>query len=277
MLDFKPIPDRSDPAEGLDVVSQGLDDDQRYLARALADAFDSHEPLVAEALPDLSFRQGLAVQRNVLRHHIDRGARLGGWKVGLTSGPNRDRMGTGFRPFGYILADRIRQSPATIQLADMVNCSLEPELCLVLGDELRGPCTPGEAREAVGAVCASFEVNEQRVERGVPSPILLADDLANWGIITGEQIEPPSDDLTMTRVVFECDSVVVGDAPPGEVMMDEPYVSLSRLASELAAFGEHLHRGDRVITGAFFREPIEKPGHWRATFDRLGTVEAIFE
>ena len=32
---------------------------------------------------------------------------VAGWKIGLTSGIARDSMGQGFRPFGYILADRV--------------------------------------------------------------------------------------------------------------------------------------------------------------------------
>ena len=43
------------------------------------------------------------------------GRKNAGWKVGLTSGQARDSMGAGFRPFGYILSERVFSSGAERQ------------------------------------------------------------------------------------------------------------------------------------------------------------------
>src|SRR5262245_52852348 len=69
--------------------------------------------------------EALEMQLRVLRRFEAGGERLGGWKVGLTSGKARDRMGKDFRPFGYILQNRIFSSGATVPLAKILNCHLE--------------------------------------------------------------------------------------------------------------------------------------------------------
>ena len=83
--------------------------------------------------------EALAVQLHVLRRFESAGERLGGWKVGLTSGKARDRMGKDIRPFGYVLQSRVFESGAPLPLASIMNCHIEPELCLIVGTALRGP------------------------------------------------------------------------------------------------------------------------------------------
>ena len=56
----------------------------------------------------------LALQLRVLNRFETAGERLGGWKVGLTSGKARNRMGKDFRPFGYVLHSRIFRSGVTV-------------------------------------------------------------------------------------------------------------------------------------------------------------------
>jgi len=47
-------------------------------------------------------------------------------------------MGKDFRPFGYVLQSRIFSSGASAPLAKMLNCHIEPELCLIVGSRCVG-------------------------------------------------------------------------------------------------------------------------------------------
>src|SRR3990170_3027185 len=60
--------------------------------------------------------QGLDLQLAVLDRFLAAGDRVAGWKATFASGGGRDRMGAGFRPFGYILASRTLASGATLEL-----------------------------------------------------------------------------------------------------------------------------------------------------------------
>ena len=116
----------------------------------------SAEPpgLGAEAMAQIELEDALEMQLAVLNRFTAAGELLGGWKVGLTSGNARDRMGVDFRPFGYVLRSRILDSGSTVQRASILNCRIEPELCLIVGSALSGDSVDAvEAKAAVRAVC----------------------------------------------------------------------------------------------------------------------------
>src|SRR5690242_573934 len=137
---------------------------QEPLIEALYTARKEGSPVSGVDQIQLSVQGALATQLQVLECFEAAGNKLGGWKVGLTSANARDRMGKDFRPFGYILRSRILQAGSIVPRAKILNCSVEPEICLILGSALRGNAvTAAEAKAAVRAVAPAFEVNERRV------------------------------------------------------------------------------------------------------------------
>jgi 2-keto-4-pentenoate hydratase len=223
----------------------------------------------------LGLEEALAMQLRVLGRFEAEGEKLGGWKVGLTSGNARDRMGKDFRPFGYVLQSRIFPSGATVPVAKIMNCAIEPELCLIIGSPLRGDAVGvAEAKAAVRAVAPAFEINQRRVgpERG--QALLLADGLAQWGIVVGSEA-PVRDGLVETTVEFYCDEQLVETKTPGATM-DDPYLSLSRICKLLHKYGLGLEPGQPVITGSFCHHVVRQPGTYRAVFSGIGTVSLQF-
>ena len=223
-----------------------------------------------------SLEDALAVQLNVLGRFEAAGQQLGGWKVGLTSGKARDRMGKDFRPFGYVLHSRILDSGSTVSLANILNCHVEPELCLIIGSPLRGDSVDAaQARAAVRAVAPAFEINEVRVGPDTGPASLLADGLANWGIVVGPET-PVRDGLINTSVEFFRDGQLVETKTPGSTM-DDPYLSLSRLCNLLDKYGRGLEPGQPVITGSFCHHAVTTPGTYRAAFSGSGEVSLAFQ
>lgn len=218
----------------------------------------------------------LELQLEVLQRFESEGEGLGGWKIGLTSGNARDRMGEGVRPFGFILESRVFASGSAVPLTDILNCHVEPEICLVLKDSLGGPhITTEEAKAAVRAVAPAFEINEIRVNPQKEGNIaLVADGLAHWGIVLGPETAP-GDGLIDTTVEFSCNGELLGTKTPGQTM-DDPYVSLARLCKQLDRFGRSLKPGQPVITGSFFHQAVKSPGKYQASFAKMGDVEFDF-
>ena len=219
--------------------------------------------------------EALAVQLRVLRRFEAAGERLGGWKVGLTSGKARDRMGKDVRPFGYILRSRVFSSDAALPVASIMRCHIEPELCLIVGSALRGQDVDREqAKAAVRAVAPAFEINEVRVQPDQGSLSLVADGLAQWGIVVGPET-PVRDGLVDTTVTFSHNGQAVETKTPGTTM-DDPYLSLSRLCHRLHPFGLGLEPGQPVITGSFCHHAVTQPGSYSADFSDVGTVSVQF-
>lgn len=230
-----------------------------------------HEPE-----PPLDIDTALAVQLAVLDRFVADGEALGGWKAALSTGTSRDMMGKDFRPFGYVLARRIFRSGARLSLAGIHRCKIEPELCVIMGSPLRGPDVDADdARRAARAIAPAFEVNELRVARGLSRPLLLADGLAQWGIVVGAEV-PVRDGLVDTRVTLSRDGTVLADVTPGTTM-DDPFLSLARMCRVLDRFGLGLLPGQPVITGSFCHQDIDRTGRYRADFAGVGPVEVSFE
>ena len=217
----------------------------------------------------------LALQLRVLNRFETAGESLGGWKVGLTSGKARDRMGKDFRPFGYVLRSRIFRSGVAVPVGPIMNCHIEPELCLTIGSPLRGAEVDREqAKAAVRAVAPAFEINEIRVQPDKGHAPLLADGLAQWGIVVGPHA-PVREGLVETTVEFSCNGQLVETKTPGTTM-DDPYLSLSRLCRLLHKFGLGLEPGQPVITGSFCHHAITQAGIYTADFSDIGEVSVRF-
>lgn len=223
----------------------------------------------------LGVEDALAVQLGVLGRFETAGEKRGGWKVGLTSGQARDRMGKDFRPFGYVLRSRIFSSGAAVPRTKVMNCSVEPELCLIIGSPLRGDAVDvAEAKAAVRAVAPAFEINERRIPPEKGNALLVADGLAQWGIVVGPEA-PVRDGLVNTTVELYGDERLIETKTPGATM-DDPYLSLSRLCNLLYKYGFGLEPGQPVITGSFCHHTVRQPGTYRAVFSGIGEVSAQF-
>jgi len=208
---------------------------------------------------------------------------VAGWKIGLTSGAARDSMGAGFRPFGYILADRVFASGAVIPLAPFrdgagFRVGVENELCFRMGAALSGDATPDEAREAVASVAPGFEINEQRLPRDVSVVDRLGDDLNQWGIVAGEDVvlDFSTFDFAALRVALALDGVVV-ETVAARGHIDDHFASIAALARQLGRFGRTLEAGSRVITGSYTRQRVADACRWQGDFGpEIGRLSVEF-
>ena len=219
---------------------------------------------------------GLSRQLEALEEKLAAGERLGGWKVGLTSGRARDSMGAGFRPFGYVLESRIFASGARIGLDTFESVGVENECCFTMARELAGEVSRDDVIDAVEGVAPGFEINERRLPPDAPAQERLADDLSQWGIVAGTL-------RSISEIDFE--SLVVTLSRDGEAVetvaarghIEDHFASIAALAAQLSGFGRTLRPGQRVITGSFGRCPVTEPSGWSGDFGAgLGVVEVVF-
>lgn len=223
----------------------------------------------------LDLPQALDLQLAVLQQHLDAGAAVGGWKVGLTSEASRQRLGADERPFGFVLADRTFASGATIDSSSIRNLSVETEMCFTIGTDIGNTdITPDEIFRYVTGVSAGFELNEARPGSVRPDFFAMVTDcLTNWGIVAGDAVTPPlAEQLSATAITMERNGDQVFNGVSSD-FVDDHAISLCRLVEQLARHGQMLRAGQKVITGAFARFPAEPGDHWRAVYDGIGDVE----
>lgn len=226
----------------------------------------------------LTLEQALDVQLGLLARRRAEGERLAGWKVGLTSDRARKALGVDARPFGYLLASRVFASGAQLPAASVRAPSIEPELCFTVGRRLAGSDVSREqVTAAIARVAAGFEINERRAGSARPDfGAMVTDCLTQWGIVEGTGAALPADgDLSGVRCTLARDGAQVYTGVSRDEL-DDHLESLRRLVAGLAAHGQALEPGQKVITGAFARFDAGPGQRWRAIYAGIGEVEVSF-
>lgn len=220
----------------------------------------------------------LDLQLAVLQRFLDGGDKLGGWKVEFTAGAARNRLGSGYRPFGYVLGSHLLPSGCHIPWESVATGALvgiDAELCLVLARDVVGPVSVSEARGSVSAVVAALEVTQRRRSPTCDDGTLIADGFSNWGIVASPVRLEGILDLTTTRAAIFHDGNEVSRRAEGHVI-DDPFASLAALATTLAEHGQRLTAGQYVITGALTSAQVG-PGTWTAFLGHDSSVSVTFD
>lgn len=227
------------------------------------------------ALKALDLDDGLRIQLAVLDRLRSAGEELGAWKVGMTSGDAHNRMGEGFRPFGFILKSRIYRSGAAIPLGPKGPIGIEPELGFRVERPLKGrSLTAEEVRSAVSTAIPSFELLASQLRGAASHGATIASDLSNWGLVLA-QPGGWRGDIAEVAATLHRDGELVGEAGP-RFKIDDPMRSISSLCGTLDRFDLGLEPGQHVITGAFYKSDVNAPGKWVGTFAGVGAVEVAF-
>lgn len=229
----------------------------------------------------LTFDQAYAVQRRLLAWNLSRGEVQAGWKIGANSNPARALFKV-VDPFaGFILKSGAVPSGHAFNLDEIPGAPvLECELCVRIGRRLAGPgVTREDVLDAAAGLTPAFEVAGIGREATVDPPLNIADDVAHWGYVLGQEIAPyPRGlDLGDVTVIARRNGEVVFNNPCREVI-DEQLGSIAWLANHVAKSGGAIEPGHIIITGSATQPVvIAKGDRWEAEFEGVGRVTASFD
>lgn len=219
--------------------------------------------------------EGYHIQLEMLALQLAAGELQAGWKVGLTAKATQDYLGFHERIFGHMLQSGELACGAAHDFSRLKEPLFEPELCVVMGEALRGPgVTIAQARAAIAGAAPAVEVVEVRAVPGDGLPVTLADNSAHRAYIMGALTSPLDAGLALQATTTE---IHINGEPAeragGHEVMDGPEGSVAWLANKLAVFGRRLEPGQKVMTGSFTKPyPIESSGRIECRFDPFGTV-----
>jgi 2-keto-4-pentenoate hydratase len=222
----------------------------------------------------------LDVQLMVLDELIRRGDEIAGWKVGFTSGSVRDKMGPGYRPFGFMLKSHAFNSGDHVPIiprhgvASPGDLVIEAELCLVLRHDLNGPVSREVAREAVGSVVSSFELVQRRAVSSADDATGAADGFANWGLVLGSEVLAIPEELAGTKTELRRNGELVS-VSSSDFAIDDAFSALASLSGKLYEHGRGLEAGQSIITGMILKADIDGPAEWLAAFEGVGEVSVL--
>lgn len=225
----------------------------------------------------LTLDQSYRVQLGLITRREAAGERHAGWKVGLTSKAIQDQFRVHEPVFGCLLEAGVKQSGHVFAHADLITPGFENEVCMRLGRRLSGRVTIEDARHAVEVCYPALEIIETRGDFTADLPLALADNAQQKAIVLGPAT-PLGNDLDLSTIAVRVD--INGEevaSGTGDAVLGNPLNSLVWLVGKLQEFGRVVEAGDLVMTGSFTRQfPIAAGDHIRASFNRLGVVEARF-
>jgi 2-oxo-3-hexenedioate decarboxylase len=225
--------------------------------------------------PGLDLATAYAVQDGALRLRQNRGERLIGVKLGLTSRASQRRLGATSPLTGWLTDAMALPAGAPVPRDRLIGPRAEPEIMFVLGSRLAGPgVTAASALAAVAAVRCGLEVIDVRYrDFRFTLPDAVADNGLSACFVTGP-VAVPADalDLTLEACLLEVDGQVTGSAT-GAAVLGHPAEALAWGANELARRGLALEAGWVVLTGSM-TDPVACPAGvtLAAHFTTLGSV-----
>jgi 2-keto-4-pentenoate hydratase len=216
------------------------------------------------------------VQRLVVAKRLERGARVVGAKLGLTSAAKQRQMEVSEPLYGWLTSDMLVDPVAPVDLDAFIHVRAEPEIAFLLGRPIATPATVAGVLAATDAVFAAIELIDSRYNSfRFRLPDVIADNASSAGVVVGGVARRPDDvgDLRLLGVVLRKNGVVVGTAA-GAAALGHPARAVAWMVDRLADRGEALEPGSIVLSGGLTDAvPLEPGAVVTAEIESLGTVE----
>jgi 2-keto-4-pentenoate hydratase len=254
-----------------------------HIARELLEAERTLSPIaeISKRYDGMSIDDAYAIQVAHIGLQTAAGAKIVGRKIGLTSKAMQALIGIDEPNFGTIIDSKVFREGEPIPVGMMRVPRIEAEIGFVLAEDLEGPgINVIDVLAATAGVMPLLEVKDTRLATLKPTiEDSIADNATSGIVILGGKLTPLAADIDLRLVgmVFEHNGVVASTATGAEAL-GNPAQPVAWLANKLHQFGLKLRRGEFIMSGGLTRALEVKPGdHFRANFDRLGSVSALFK
>lgn len=246
-------------------------------ATALLEAEESRTdrgPITGE-WPELDLETAYAVQDETLRRRLDRGERLVGVKLGLTSRAKQQRMNITSPLTAWLTDAMVLPAGDPVPQGRLIHPRAEPEIVFVMRDRLAGPGVIAvTALAAVASVHAGIEIIDSRYhDFKFTLPDVVADNASAGCFVTGPVGRSPADlDLTLEACLVEADGRIV-DSATGAAVQGHPAEALALAANDLGRRGLGIESGWIVLTGGMTDAVLVPPQAEVAVhFTSLGSI-----
>jgi 2-oxo-3-hexenedioate decarboxylase len=230
---------------------------------------------VSSGLPDFDIESAYNVQDELLRRRIERGEKLIGIKLGLTSRAKQKTMGIDSPTVSWLTDAMVLPTGSELKLETFIHPRAEPEIVVLTSDELCGPgMTAARAIASVSAVMGGIEIIDSRFHGyQFTLPDTIADNSSSGCFTLGSEQAAPRDlDLALEAVLLEVDGSIV-DSATGAAVYGQPAEALAWAVNKLAERGLRLPAGSIVMTGGMTDAVPVTPGiRISAHFSHLGSI-----
>jgi 2-oxo-3-hexenedioate decarboxylase len=206
---------------------------------------------ITDKWPEMEWDDAYAVQDAIRERHLRRGARLVGYKAGLTSHAKMRQMNVDTPVFGYLVDVFSLEDGGVCRTSELIHPKVEPEIAFVTKVELKGPgCHIGSVLAATDFVIPGIEVIDSRYrDFKFDLKSVVADNTsAARFVVGGQPMAIDGVDLRTLGIVMEKNGQPVSFGA-GAAVLGHPAAAVAMLANHLGARGEAIPAGSLILSG----------------------------
>jgi 2-keto-4-pentenoate hydratase len=227
----------------------------------------------------LDVRLAYVIQEINTKRSVEKGRKLVGRKIGLTSLAMQEKLRVREPNYGMLFADMDRTTIHLIPYGTLVQPKIEAEVALVMRvPVLDRTITEGEFAKCVDHACAAFEIVDSRT-KGWDNTLFdaISDNVSASMFVLGEEKCSLDElDLVDCRMVMTCNDAQVSTGR-GKNCYGNPLRAATWLAQRMVEVERPLNTGDIILTGALGPiVPVGPDECFAATIEGLGRVATRF-
>ena len=229
--------------------------------------------------PEMDWDDAYAIQDEILRRKLARGAKPAGLKAGLTSHAKMKQMGVESPVFGFMTDDYILNEGDAVKTSELIHPKVEPEIAFVLKRDLAGPgCHIGSVLAATDFVMPGIEVIDSRYrDFKFDLKSVVADNTSAAKYVVGGNAARIDDlDLRTLGVVLRKNGEIAS-LGAGAAVLGHPAAAVAMLANHLGKRGQCIPAGAVILSGGV-TEAIAVEAGDNVTLDiqHLGSISLRF-
>ena len=251
------------------------------LGDSLYDALVARTPIapLSAAHPDMTIEDAYHVQQRMIARRLEKGDRVIGKKIGVTSKAVMNMLGVHQPDFGYLLDSMVFNEGESVDMDTLIQPKAEGEIAFLLKRDLMGPGVGvADVLAATEGVMACFEIVDSRIQDWkIKIQDTVADNASCGVFVLGDQLVDIADlDLALAGMVLEKNGEIVVTGA-GAATMAHPVNAMVWLTNMLGSLGIALKAGDIVLSGAMgAMVPVARGDNLRMTIGGIGGCSVRF-
>jgi 2-oxopent-4-enoate hydratase len=247
------------------------------ISKNLLQAEDTGIPIekLSEEYKDISIFDSYRIQEEVVKLKTNRGEKIIGKKIGLTSKGIQSQFGVYEPDYGILTDKGLLKNNQELDISKLNQPKIEAEIVFILKEDLLGPVvTPWNVISATEGIMPALEVVDTRFnDWKIKIFDTVADSASYARIVVGDKMTKIDDiDLSLLGMASYKNGKLVFTAASAEVM-GNPINSVVWLANKMIELGQPLKKGEVILSGSLTPlMGISSGDYIQVKFDRIGSV-----
>ena len=193
-----------------------------------------------------------AVQKELVALRKERGEKVVGKKIGLTSFAVQEQLGVDQPDYGILFDTMDVSASGSFDTSKAILPKVEGELTFVLGKDITASnITMALLKDAISEIRASIEIVDSRVEGwNIRISDTIADNASGSHFIIGKDFKTLEEMDPSTAMMRLYKNGELESEGTGKACMDNPLNAALWLAQKMADQGEPLTKGEVLLSGA---------------------------